>query len=396
MKNIITIAKRELGSYFNSAIAYIYLIVFIAINNVIFISRYFLIGKADMKAYFDSLPMVLLIFIPVVTMRLWAEDKKEHTFELLLTLPISAQELVLGKFLAAFIFYLSALSSTFTVPLVLYLSGSPDTGAVIAGYLGLILSGMFFLSVGIFISALTQEQIVAFILTTLSLFGVLFLGSDFMAYSLDGWIWGLGTFLRNYVGASSHLVSFSRGVLDLKDAAYFICGSAVFLILNGLSLEGRLKPKAKFTFTIAVFICLCSAVAFNWLVHDLRIGRFDLTEGKIYTVSKVSENILRGLKAPLTVNLYITPQEKMPTGFKTLESDIRGKLEELKLVSAGKFNFKVYHIEAARLLESVKDRFDQSSNEEPLEKKLHRKGIVPFQVESIERDELGLKLVYSA
>ena len=106
MNNIWTILKRELGSYFNSAIAYIYLIVFVAINNGLFMTRFFLVGKADMRSFFDLLPMTLLVFIPVLSMRLWAEDKKENTFELLMTFPMKPAELVVGKFLAGLIFTL--------------------------------------------------------------------------------------------------------------------------------------------------------------------------------------------------------------------------------------------------------------------------------------------------
>jgi ABC-type uncharacterized transport system involved in gliding motility auxiliary subunit len=396
MRNIYIIIKRELGSYFNSAIAYIYLIVFIAINNGLFMTRYFLAGRADMKAYFDTLPLMLFIFIPVITMRLWAEDKKQHTFELLLTLPMKPVELVLGKFFASFIFYLLSLLSTITVPIILYLTGRPDPGAIVGGYLGSLMIGTLFLAIGIFISGLTQEQIVAFILATLSCFMIFFLGTDFIAAILDGWIWGLGTFMKNYVGAASHLQSFGRGVIGFKDIIYFAITSSVFLLLNGLFLEGRLRPKAKVVFSLAVLVCLVGVVVFNWLIYDLPGGRFDITQDKIYTVSSAAKKILKDLKVSLTVHLYITPQDKMPTAFKSLEGDITGKLEELKVSSNNKFNFKVFHIEAARLLEEKKKETGEEKEVESLEKTLQDKGIIPFQVESIDRDEVGLKLVYSA
>jgi ABC-type uncharacterized transport system involved in gliding motility auxiliary subunit/ABC-type transport system involved in multi-copper enzyme maturation permease subunit len=398
MRNIFTIAKRELGAYFNSAIAYIYLIVFIAINNSLFITRYFLIGKADMKLYFDSLPLILFIFIPVITMRLWAEDKKVHTYELLLTFPMKPAELVLGKFFASLIFYLISLLSTVTIPIILYLSGQPDPGAIFGGYLGSLLIGVLFLAIGIFISGLTQEQIVAFVLTTLSCFAIFYLGTDFFASFIDGWTAGLGTFLKNYVGAASHLISFSKGVIDLKDILYFVIASAAFLLLNGFFLEGRLRPKAKIVFSLSVLICLVGVILFNWLVHDLPIGRFDVTENKIYTVSDTAKKIFKDLKTQVLVNLYITPAEKMPTYFKTLQQDIVGKLEELRVASNNKFNFKVFHIEAARLLEEKKaeENAEKEKGPESLEKTLEDKGIMPFQVQSIDKDEVGLKLVYSA
>src|SRR3990167_7738603 len=119
MRNLFTIFRRELGAYFNSAIAYIFLIVFILFANGLFMLQFFQIGKADMRMFFGSLPFILTIFVPAISMRLWAEDKRGNTFELLLTFPMKPAELVLGKFLASFIFYLFALASTLTIPLML-------------------------------------------------------------------------------------------------------------------------------------------------------------------------------------------------------------------------------------------------------------------------------------
>jgi len=397
MKNILTILKRELGSYFTSAIAYIYLIVFIAINNSLFMTRYFFAGKADMKFYFDNLPFMLFIFIPVISMRLWAEDKREHTFELLLTLPMRPHELVLGKFLSGFIFYCIALFSTFTIPLVLFMTGRPDTGAIFGGYLGAGLSGMLFLSIGIFISGLVNEQIVAFVLTTVSCFFIYFLGTDFIASFIDGWIHGLGSFLLNYVGTASHLVSLGKGVIAVRDIIYFVVISAVFLLLNGFSLEGRFRPKARIVFSVTALVCAVGVIAGNWLIYDLPIGRFDLTENKIYTVSDAAKRIFKELKAPITLNFYITTVEKMPTALKTFEQELTGKLQELKVVSGGKFVYKVFHIEAANLVEQKTKTETSSENEVgSLEKSLQEKGIFPFQVESIDKDEVGLKLIYAA
>jgi len=397
MKNILTIIRRELNSYFNSAIAYIYLIVFVAINNSLFMTRYFLVGKADMRSYFDSLPLMLFIFIPVITMRLWAEDKKEHTFELLLTFPMRPAELVMGKFLASLIFYIVSLICTITIPVVISLTGNPDAGAIIGGYAGAVLIGALFLAIGIFISGLVKEQIIAFVLATLSCFTLFFLGTGFFASLLDGWIPGFGTFLSTHVGAASRLTGFNRGVIDLKSVVYFLAAGSVFLLLNGLSLEGRLRPKAKIVFTTAVVTCLSGLIVFNWLVHDLDIARFDITENRIYTVSESAKKIFKELKVPAAVNLYITPVEKMPTAFKTLEADITGKMEELKVASGNKLNFKVFHIEAANLMEDRnKDGAQSGANADSLEKSLQEKGIVPFQVESINKDELGVKLIYSA
>jgi ABC-2 type transport system permease protein len=396
MRNILTITRRELASYFNSAIAYIYLIVFIAINNGLFMMQYFVNARADMAGFFDSLPLVLVIFIPAITMRLWAEDKRENTFEMLLTFPMKPYQLVIGKFFASLIFYAIALASTLTIPLIVRLTGTPDSGAIIGGYLGSFLIGVVFLSVGIFISGLASEQIVAFVLTALTCFGLFFLGTEFFATFIDGWVAGLGTFLKKYIGAAVHYSNFSKGIINIWDIAYFAVTASIFLMLNGFYLEGRLRPKSKMVFAGAVCTCVAGIICLNWLLGDMAVGRFDITENKLYTVSDGSKRIMKGLKVPVSVSFYVTPADKMPTSFKTIEKDIAGKLEELKLNSQGKFNYRVFHIEASKLMEKPDAATGQGGAAGSLENTLQEKGIVPFQVESIDKDAVGLKLVYAA
>jgi len=138
MKNIshlLTIFRRETAAYFNQAIAYIFIIVFVILNGGLFMTQFFLIGLADMRSFFMTLPFVLSVFIPAVTMRTWAEEKRGNTLELLLTFPMGPHELVLGKFLAGCLFYLAALLGTLTIPLMLMMLGSPDLGIVFGGYL---------------------------------------------------------------------------------------------------------------------------------------------------------------------------------------------------------------------------------------------------------------------
>ena len=397
LKNIWTIWKREIGAYFNSPIAYIYLIVFVAFVNGLFMSRFFLLGRAEMRIFFDELPLILLIFIPVVSMRLWAEDRKENTFELLMTFPMRAIELTLGKFFASLIFYVLALLSTAAIPVMLFAVGRPDAGVMASAYLGAALLGAFFLAIGIFISGLTKEQIVAFVVTTLSCFLLYFLGVAFFASLIDGWVPGLGSFLMKTLGAAGHLEGFLKGVIDVKDIAYFVVGAAAFLLLNSFYLDSRFKPKARLLFGAAVAVCLAIVMAANWLIADVSWGRFDATQGKIYTVTPASRKILSGLPSPVFITVYVTPAEKMPTFLKTLEQDIAGKLEELRIASGGNLDYKTLYIEAAHLLEQRAKAKGKDKDREPtLEEKLQAKGIVPFQVESIARDEVGVKLVYAA
>ena len=156
-----TIIGKELAAYFNSPIAYIFLFVFVALIGFLYMSQFFLIARVDMRAVFSLLPVILCVFLPAVTMRLWAEEQQAGTHELLLTLPIKAHELVLGKFLASFLFFLVGLAGTATIPLMLALLGRPDYGPIIGGYLGGACLGAFFLAVGMFVSGFCRDQVVA-------------------------------------------------------------------------------------------------------------------------------------------------------------------------------------------------------------------------------------------
>ncbi|MBC8426315.1 ABC transporter permease subunit, partial [bacterium] len=178
-------------------------------------------------------------FIPAVSMRLGAEDKRSGTFELLMTLPMKSSEVMLGKYLAAMAFYVITLLATLPIPIMLTMLGNPDVGAMASGYLGALLLGGLYMSVGIFTSGLLRDQITAFILGMLACFVLFLLGMPFVSGTIDGWIGGLGTFLQNSFGLMPHYQSLQRGVLELGDLAYFLALTGVFLVLNTLWLEGR-------------------------------------------------------------------------------------------------------------------------------------------------------------
>jgi ABC-type uncharacterized transport system involved in gliding motility auxiliary subunit/ABC-type transport system involved in multi-copper enzyme maturation permease subunit len=385
-----SIFAREMSAYFNSPIAYIFIIVFVVLNAGLYMSQFFLIGSADMRSFFFFMPVVLCVFVPAITMRLWAEERRGNTFEMLLTFPMETCQLVLGKFAAAFLFYALALAGTLLIPVMLAMVGKPDVGTVIGGYIGSILMGAFFLSVGIFVSGLSKDQIVSFIVAMIVCFLFYLIGMDFIAGVMDGWLPGVGTFLRDNFGMTPHFEGFQRGVIDNRDVLYFIVMTGVFLVLNMFSIEDRLRPGARIVFSVAVAVCVGLSMILNFLLADIPLGRYDLTEGKLYTVTETTKEILRSLKAPVTVKLYISPAEKMPTAFKSLERDIRDRLDELKIFSVGKLRYNVYHMEAV-----VPEAQEEGEEESPAGK-LQQRGIRPFQVRSIEQDQMDIKLVYSA
>lgn len=407
MKNVLTIFRRDLGAFFTSPIGYIFMIVFLLISVGLYITSFFTFPVADMRAYFNNLPILLCVFLPAVTMRIWAEERKENTWEMLLTFPMKAWELVIGKFLSVLAFFVLTLLATLTVPLMLAVLGNPDGGAIFGGYLGTFLLGAFFLAVGIFISGLCRDQIVAFVVTLLACFLIFLIGTQFIASYIDGVFPGLGSRLAMFVGMLDHYTAFVRGVVEVADVVYFLAWTAIFLFLNMLFLELRHRPKAKTTFAGAVGLSLVIGFLFNWLLVDQSLGRFDLTEGKIYTVSPASASILSELKQPVQVNVYITPKDKMPTGLKTLEQDIVDKLDELRVASGGKLKYKTVHLEAANVMGKAPelDTPDDPTKEVPgeekdekkaIEERMLDKGVQPFPVQAIEEDTVTSKLVYSS
>ncbi|MFO7653718.1 MAG: ABC transporter permease [Candidatus Krumholzibacteriia bacterium] len=239
MRNVSVIFRREFLSYFNSPIAYIFLIVFLLLTTGLFMMPFFLAREADLRPYFGNLPLLLCFFIPGISMRLWAEDKRRGTFEMLMTMPMRASEVMLGKYFAALAFYLVALAGTLPLPIMLNVLGNPDNGMIFSGYLGAILLGAVYLSVGIFISGLMHDQISALILGVMACLAMNLFGYPFVATFFDGWRDGLGTLLQRFLGLSAHYQPMLDGLVALGDLTYFVALSAVFLALNSLWLEGR-------------------------------------------------------------------------------------------------------------------------------------------------------------
>jgi ABC-2 type transport system permease protein len=235
MRNTIPIFKREFASYFNSPIAFIYLTVFLGLSGWLFFKGFFLVGEASMRPFFGLLPWIFLFFLPAVTMRLWAEERKVGTMELLMTFPLTDVEAVLGKFLASFTFLLVSLALSFVLPLVVAALGDPDPGQIVGGYAGAVLMGAAYLSIGLFVSSLTENQIVAFIVSVVGIFGLFILGEDFVLFGVPDRLVPVLSFL----GLGEHFTSISRGVIDSRDIIYYLSVIGFFLYLNVKSIEAR-------------------------------------------------------------------------------------------------------------------------------------------------------------
>lgn len=235
MRTTVPIFKREFASYFNSPIAFIYLTVFLALSSWLFLKGFFLIGEASMRPFFAVIPWIFLFFVPAVTMRLWAEERKVGTIELLMTLPVTDAEVVLGKFLASFAFLVLSLVLSLVLPLVVGALGDPDPGQIVGGYLGSVLIGAAYLAIGLFISSLTENQIVAFIVSVVAIFGLFILGEDFVLFGVPDRLVPVFSFL----GLGGHYDSVSRGVVDSRDIIYYFSIVGFFLYLNVKAIAAR-------------------------------------------------------------------------------------------------------------------------------------------------------------
>lgn len=235
MQNVLTIFRKEFKSFFISPIAYVFITVYLVVTNFLFFQGFFLINQADMRGYFGLLPWVFLFFIPAITMRTWAEEKKVKTLEILQTWPVRDVELVGGKFLASLAFLCVALLLSVTIPITIVILGDPDMGAIVSSYVGAVLMGGAYLAIGLWVSSLTENQIVAFILGVVMTFAMFIIGSPFFTMAVHPSL----VPIFSYLGLGTHFDSISRGVIDTRDIVYYASVIGFFLFLNVRSLESR-------------------------------------------------------------------------------------------------------------------------------------------------------------
>lgn len=236
VRGTLVVFRRELAAFFDSAIAYVYLIAALVLLGSLYMNEFFLTGRLDMTPLFDTLAPLSIFLLPAVTMRLWAEDKKSRTFELYVTLPLRAGQLVVGKYLAALTLYAIFLVGTLPIVAMLLSLGDPDLGLIASGYLGALLFGGLLLAIGTFLSSLTSDQIVAFVSSVAFGFALVFTGDPRVVAVLDGMApaLGAGTWLADSVAALPHYENFLRGLVELSSVVWFTGLTAAFLWLNTL------------------------------------------------------------------------------------------------------------------------------------------------------------------
>jgi ABC-2 type transport system permease protein len=240
MNGFWAVCKRELKGYFATPVAYVFLVIFLFFSGYLTFRRgFFEIGQADMHLFFANLPLLFVFMVPSTAMRLWSEERRSGSIELLMTLPITVWQAVLGKFVAAWLFIGIALVLTFPMPITVCYLGDPDIGLIITGYVGSFLMAGAFLAVGCFFSALNKSQVVSFILAVVACAVLVYAGMPTTLNYLSGVLPAGMLEVIESISLQTHFESVQRGVLEFKDLSYFVLLIVGWMVGCCIVLEER-------------------------------------------------------------------------------------------------------------------------------------------------------------
>lgn len=337
MTQIVSVARKELEAYFGSPMALIFVGVFLVVTlfSFFWIDRFFARGIADVRPLFQWMPVLLIFLIAALTMRQWSEEQQTGTLEVLLTLPVRLSQLVIGKFLAVLVLVIVALLLTISLPITVSIVGNPDPGPIIGGYLAAVLMASAYIAIGLFVSSRTENQIVALIMTAI-VCGIFYMIG---AQAITGLFnYDIAEILRSF-GTGSRFESIERGVVDLRDLVYYATLTAIFLVLNIVSLEskrwghGKKAENYRYNRRLSTGLLIANLIVFNILLLPVNSARADLTETGDYTLSDVTRNLLGGLQEPLLIRGYFS-EDTHPL-LAPLIPTIRDTLEEYRIAADG-------------------------------------------------------------
>jgi len=233
--------RRELESYFRTPVAYVFIVIFLMLMGffTFFLGGFYEQGQADLRAFFNFHPWLYLFLVPAIAMRLWAEERKTGSVELLMTLPITAWQAVLGKFLAAWAFTGIALALTFPIWITVNYLGDPDNGTILAAYIGSLLMAGGFLAIGACLSAVTKNQVIAFVVSVVFCFAFLLFGLDFVVQFLSRFLPQVIVDAIASLSFLTHFESIRKGVIDIRDLIYYAALMAFWLYANVVVIDSR-------------------------------------------------------------------------------------------------------------------------------------------------------------
>ncbi len=342
MKNIKAVFKREFRAYFDSPVAYVFLTAFLVLIGFLTfgVAMFYERRQADLTPFFFWHPWVYLLLVPAATMGLWADERRNGTAELLLTLPVTLREVLVGKFLAAWSFVGIGLALTFPVALTAGYLGSPDWGAVFCGYLGSLLLAGAAVAIGVFASTLSRSSVVGFVVSLALVFLLLIIGFDPVIGAVASW--GVPTAITDAVASCSllsHFESMRKGVVDFADIGYYFAMIVFMLAAARTVTDGRRGASKGVVALVLVGAIAASSVV---ILANLPL-RCDMTAERLYTLSNGSKAVLGQLTEDVTFKYYVsTSSAEMPMALKTYSQQVENLLKEYERAGGGRLVVETY------------------------------------------------------
>ena len=338
-KNVKAVFAREFKSYFDSPVAYVFLVAFLVLVGFLTfgVGMFYERRQADLAPFFFWHPWVYLLLVPAATMGLWSEERRNGTIELLLTLPITLWEAIVGKFLAAWAFIGIALALTFPVAATVGWLGSPDWGGVLCGYLGSFLLAGAASAIGVFASSVSRSQVIGFVVALFMTFALLIVGFDPVINAVAGW--GVPMALVNGVASCSlltHFTAMNRGVIDLADVGYYLGMIALMLASAKAVTDSRRVNYAGLGLVAVIVAASCMILGALPLRHDF-------TAERLYTLSKGSKAVLGQLEKDVTLKCFMSASAAdMPMSLKTYAAQVQNLLKEYARAAGGRLVIENY------------------------------------------------------
>ena len=311
MTNMFRIARKEFAGFFSSPMAFIFLGAFLSVTLFVFfwVETFFARNIADVRPLFEWMPLLLIFLVAAVTMRMWSEERRSGTLELLLTVPVKSYHMVLGKFMACLGLVAVALLLTLPLPITVSLLGPLDWGPVFGGYLATVFLAAAYAAIGLFISARSANQIVSLILTAVVCGLFYLLGSD----ALTGLFGNRASEFLKLLGSGSRFDAITRGVIDLRDLYYYLSLVGVFLTLNVFALEwlrwaGNTTNSNHRRWGLITALFVANFLAANLWLAPVGSVRADLTQGDVYSISAATRGYLAQLQEPMLIRGYFSAQ----------------------------------------------------------------------------------------
>ncbi|MDZ4835295.1 MAG: Gldg family protein [Candidatus Melainabacteria bacterium] len=337
MSNILRIARREFAAFFSSVTAFLFIGAFLFVTLFVFfwVDPFFIRNVADARPMFEWMPALLILLVPALTMRMWSEERRSGTLELLMTTPVTDLQLVLGKFLACLGLVAITVALTFQIPLTVCALGELDFGPVFGGYIATLFLAGAYIAIGLYVSARSDNQIVSLLFSIFICAMFLVIGSGPVTNIFSSQV----SEILQLIGTGSRFQSITRGVIDFRDIYYYFSIMAIFLSLNVLGLErlrwaGNPSNRRHRQWLAFSTLLIANLIAGNFVLQQVGSARVDITEGQIYTISATTKRYLTELKEPLLIRGYFS--KKTHPLLAPLVPRLRDLLNEYAIAGRGK------------------------------------------------------------